>query len=180
PPPRRERARPPPTPATSLEGRSTRLYARLKRERPMKPQPRASQHQQQLFPSSSGVSLRLPVIGNQGDIRYHGSPARSILNGPATTGMDFWSINPYVGCAFGCAYCYARYTHRYALERVAAMPEVDRSLRWDAAVMPPWLAFERRVLVKENAAEALRRDLRAHGHKLAGETIVIGTATDPY
>ena len=53
----------------------------------MKPRPRASQHQQQLFPPSSGVSLRLPVIGNQGDIRYHGSPARSILNGPATTGI---------------------------------------------------------------------------------------------
>ena len=42
---------------------------------------------------------------------------RSVLNTPATTRMGFWSINPYVGCEFGCTYCYARDTHRYAMER---------------------------------------------------------------
>jgi len=31
--------------------------------------------------------------------------------------MDYWSLNPYVGCEFGCSYCYARYTHRYVVER---------------------------------------------------------------
>jgi DNA repair photolyase len=31
--------------------------------------------------------------------------------------MGFWSINPYVGCEFGCTYCYARDTHRYVVER---------------------------------------------------------------
>src|SRR5688500_70837 len=67
-----------------------------------------------------GVSRRLPVIGEQKDISYYGTAARTIVNGPETTGMDFWSINPYVGCAFGCAYCYARYAHRYTLERAAA------------------------------------------------------------
>jgi DNA repair photolyase len=56
--------------------------------------------QQTLF---SDAAPRGPVLlGEQRDIRYFASPARSILNGPATTGMGFWSINPYVGCAFGC------------------------------------------------------------------------------
>jgi hypothetical protein len=42
-----------------------------------------------------------PVLGEQKDIRYFGTDARSILNSPIATGMSFWSINPYVGCAFG-------------------------------------------------------------------------------
>ena len=44
----------------------------------------------------------LPVLGEQKDIRYYGSRAKSVLNGTETTGMGFWSINPYIGCAFGC------------------------------------------------------------------------------
>jgi DNA repair photolyase len=126
----------------------------------------------------------LPVIGEQKDINYYGSVARGVLNGPEVTGMGFWSINPYVGCAFGCAYCYARYAHRYTLERAAtANPEHD-ALRRDLESMPPWLAFERRIFVKENAAEVLRRALRngsdRHLALLGDESIVIGTATDPY
>jgi DNA repair photolyase len=126
----------------------------------------------------------LPVIGEQKDISYYGSVARGVLNGPEVTGMGFWSINPYVGCAFGCAYCYARYAHRYVLERAAtANPEHD-GLQNAVESMPPWLAFERRIFVKENAAEVLRRALR-HGSErhlalLGDESIVIGTATDPY
>jgi serine/threonine protein kinase len=48
-----------------------------------------------------------------------GAPARGILNPPEATGMPYWTINPYVGCAFGCAYCYARDTHRWTAQRVA-------------------------------------------------------------
>ncbi len=44
-------------------------------------------------------------------------PARRVLNSSASTGMNFWSINPYVGCEFGCSYCYARDTHRWMEER---------------------------------------------------------------
>ncbi len=126
----------------------------------------------------------LPVIGEQKDIRYYGTRARSVLNGTDVTGMGFWSINPYVGCAFGCAYCYARYAHRYMIERsVTAHPE-QRVLRDAFESLPPWLAFERQIFVKENAAEVLRRTLRhgsdKHLNLLKGEGIGIGTATDPY
>ena len=50
--------------------------------------------------------------------------------------------------------------------------------------LPPWLAFERRIFVKQNAADVLRKALRHGSDKhmalLRGETIVIGTATDPF
>ncbi len=126
----------------------------------------------------------LPVLGDQKDIRYYGTRSKTILNGTDVTGMGFWSINPYVGCAFGCAYCYARYAHRYVIERsVTAHPE-QRLLREAFQTLPPWLAFERQIFVKENAAEVLRRTLRhgsdKHLNLLKGEGIGIGTATDPY
>src|SRR5688572_31096387 len=126
----------------------------------------------------------LPVVGVQKDIRYYGSPAKSILNGPEVTGMGYWSINPYVGCAFGCAYCYARYTHRYVMERAADNDRMENVLTERYEAMPPWLAFERNIFVKQNAPEVLARTLRQGSEKhlalLRGETIVIGTATDPY
>jgi DNA repair photolyase len=96
--------------------------------------------------------------------------------------MGFWSINPYVGCAFGCAYCYARYAHRYAAERLAA-GTLSLGDDGDAdAELPPWLAFERRIMVKRDAGALLRRALRRPA-ALAGlreDGVVIGTATDPY
>jgi DNA repair photolyase len=126
----------------------------------------------------------LPVLGEQKDIQYFGTHAKSVLNDTDTTGMPFWSINPYVGCAFGCAYCYARYAHRWVIERaVTANPEIG-VLREAFESMPPWLAFERHVFVKQNAADALRRALRHGSNKhlrlIRGERIGVGTATDPY
>lgn len=126
----------------------------------------------------------LPTIGEQKDIRYHSAPARGLLNGPESTGMGYWSINPYVGCAFGCTYCYARYAHRYALDRALTTASPDDDLRAEIESMPPWLAFERHVLVKENAPALLAHELRPGSPRLAalagGEVVVIGTATDPY
>jgi DNA repair photolyase len=50
--------------------------------------------------------------------------------------------------------------------------------------MIPWLAFERRIFVKQNAPDVLRRTLRTGSERhlalLKDETIVIGTATDPF
>ena len=130
------------------------------------------------------ASRILPVIGQQKDIRYYSSFAKNVLNGPEVTGMGFWSINPYVGCAFGCAYCYARYTHRYVMERAHDHDRMEDALHERYEEMPPWLAFERNIFVKQNAPDVLARALRHGSEKhlalLKGETIVIGTATDPY
>lgn len=147
--------------------------------------PKPPSVQSALFSEDDPAVVRaLRVIGEQKDIRYHSAPARTVLNGPAVTGMGFWSVNPYVGCAFGCAYCYARYAHRYAMERAAAADMLDEALARDYTAMAPWLAFERHVFVKENAPSVLRRTLRygsdKHRALIHGDTIVIGTATDPY
>lgn len=124
------------------------------------------------------------MIGEQKDIRYHAARARGLLNGPESTGMDYWSINPYVGCAFGCTYCYARYAHRYALDRALSGRSPGDALREEIESIPPWLAFERHVLVKEDAPAILSHELRPGSARLAalaaGEVVVIGTATDPY
>jgi len=139
--------------------------------------------QTNFFDTSSPVSRVLPMIGEQKDIRYYARAAGSIINGPAATGMGFWSINPYVGCAFGCAYCYARYAHRYAAERLAAtVGTLDDAPADSADALPPWLAFERRIMVKQDAGALVRRALRRPA-TLAGlrsDGVVIGTATDPY
>lgn len=133
------------------------------------------------------ASPRLPApvsLGTQKDIRYYGTQARGVLNGPETTGMGFWSINPYVGCAFGCAYCYARYTHRHVAER--AVHELGEGEEAAQALLelPDWLSFERRIFVKRNAAQVLRQQLNARGPRMArflgGEPLLVGTATDPY
>jgi DNA repair photolyase len=135
------------------------------------------------FPVAPSTRAPLPVLGEQKDIRYFAAAAKSVINGPAATGMGFWSINPYVGCAFGCAYCYARYAHRYVAERLAhgaTHAEGDESLISDA--LPPWLAFERRIMVKRDAGALVRRALGRQA-TLAGlrhDGVVIGTATDPY
>ncbi|MEO5580394.1 MAG: radical SAM protein [Gemmatimonadaceae bacterium] len=129
-------------------------------------------------------SRMIPVIGEQKDIRYYSSMAKSVLNGPETTGMGFWSINPYVGCAFGCAYCYARYAHRYVMERAADDDRMGNGLSQRFDETPPWLAFERNIFVKQNAPEVLSRALRQGSDKhlglINGDAVVIGTATDPY
>ena len=116
--------------------------------------------------------LRLLTV--QADLQYHVAPGGGLFNPPGATGLGFWSINPYVGCTFGCAYCYARDTHRYAIERAG---EVGRQV---ADAMPPWLAFERRVPVKQRAGARVRDALRSSRAPRAGDSLVIGSSTDPY
>jgi DNA repair photolyase len=127
------------------------------------------------LPRSSVPASPLPVL----DSRSRGTtfiqlPVRSVLNTPASTGMGFWSINPYVGCEFGCTYCYARDTHRWVVER-AGGPSLPPDRPTD---LPAWEAFEKEILVKSDVAEVLARTLNPA--RLAGHSLVIGTATDPY
>jgi DNA repair photolyase len=115
-------------------------------------------------PPNALVSLDRRARGTE----FLAVPVRSVLNSPAATHMPFWSLNPYVGCEFGCTYCYARDTHRYLVERMGG--------RFEA--LPAWEAFERRVIVKPDVADVLARTLDPA--RLAGSSLVIGTATDPY
>jgi len=120
-----------------------------------------------LLPESPGPRLvgiaRLAAEGEslrQGhDVEYFTLPVRSLLNRCTVARMPFtWTINPYRGCEFACKYCYARYTHEFMELRDG----VD---------------FERKIYIKQNAAELLRQELRRVN---PGEEIALGTATDPY
>src|SRR5437763_9467193 len=130
------------------------------------------------------VRMTLPVL----DLRARGAvfyeqPVGSLLNPPESTGMGYWSVNPYVGCEFGCTYCYARFAHRYVVDRATLagkLPEGRGFLQTDR-----WKAFEYHIFVKhrESALAALKRDLvRLKKRRAAGEDadLVLGTATDPY
>jgi DNA repair photolyase len=155
-----------------------------------------------------GTQIELPAVlppsrpavldQRQRGTSFHQVPVRAILNSPATTGMGFWSLNPYVGCEFGCTYCYARETHKWVTERATAVGRLgDKTIGrlddWTTGAtpaapitespnrriaLPPWLAFEKQILVKTTAAAVLKRTL--FPKKLAGCTLMIGTATDPY
>ena len=105
--------------------------------------------------ASQGESLR-----EGHDVEYFTLPLKSLLNRCVSRrGMPFeWTINPYRGCEFACKYCYARYTHEFMEMREG----VD---------------FERKIYVKEHAAGLLRSELR---RVKPGESIALGTATDPY
>ncbi len=90
-------------------------------------------------------------------VEYREIAAKSILNRTKAAMPFEWTINPYRGCEFGCVYCYARYTHEFMEQDPAA--------------------FEDLIYAKAGAAELLAKDLRKAER---GETIAIGTATDPY
>lgn len=93
-------------------------------------------------------------------VEYVELPCRTLLNKTTNPHLSFtWTINPYRGCEFGCAYCYARYTHEFM-----GYDEPEN--------------FERRIFVKTNAAQALARQARAV--HFDGRPIALGTATDPY
>ena len=104
--------------------------------------------------AAAGESLR-----EGHNVEYFTLPVRSLLNRCTSARMPFtWTINPYRGCEFACKYCYARYTHEFMEMRDGT-------------------DFERKIYVKQHAADLLRQELR---QVRPGQEIAIGTATDPY
>ncbi|MCF7797247.1 MAG: PA0069 family radical SAM protein [Lentisphaeria bacterium] len=69
------------------------------------------------------------------------------------------SLNPYRGCEHGCSYCYARPYHEY--------------LGFSAG-----LDFETKIMVKEDAADVLRRELSRP--KWKPKVLNLSGVTDPY
>lgn len=87
--------------------------------------------------------------------------AKSLLNEvPAAAQLPFrWTINVYRGCSHACGYCFARPSHTW-LDL-----DADRD-------------FEQVIVVKVNAVERLRAELRRPSWE--GEPVALGTNTDPY
>jgi DNA repair photolyase len=93
--------------------------------------------------------------------QYLPDATQSILTQNNSPDIPFrYSINPYRGCAHGCAYCYARPGHEYL-------------------GMNAGLDFESKILVKEDAPRLLRKELNRPGWS-PEETIAISGVTDCY
>src|ERR1700758_489826 len=100
-------------------------------------------------------------IGEYRGLEFLHVNARRIINEvPASSRMPFrFTINAYRGCSHACQYCFARPTHEY----------LGLGIGED---------FERKLVVKVNAVERARAELRAP--TWAGDPIAMGTNTDPY
>ncbi len=98
-------------------------------------------------------------LSEKGGVSYRELRTRSLVNRCSASRMPFeWTVNPYRGCAMGCRYCYAAYTHEFMGFTV---PETFHSL----------------VYVKTDGEQTERQLQRAVRR---GERIALGTATDPY
>jgi len=109
---------------------------------------------------SMAPRLGREVLRDRGGVEYRALATRSLVNRCVSKRMFFeWTANPYRGCAMGCRYCYATYTHEYL---GVSDPE----------------AFHTRVYFKTGGEEETARRLDAVRRR--GEWIALGTATDPY
>jgi DNA repair photolyase len=73
--------------------------------------------------------------------QYIEQQSRTIVNRVESPDLSMaYSMNPYAGCEHGCIYCYARNVHEY----------------WGYSA---GLDFERKIIVKMNAAKLLRKEL---------------------
>lgn len=92
-------------------------------------------------------------------VEYLEIETRQFIGRCSGTRMPFvWTVNPYRGCEFGCKYCYARFAHEFMELRDP-------------------LQFERKIFAKEFSASAFRKEMLK---VKPGESVWIGTATDPY
>src|SRR5271165_5767830 len=100
-------------------------------------------------------------IGEYRGLEFLHVNARRVINQvPAASRLPFrYTINAYRGCSHACAYCFARPTHEY----------LGLGMGED---------FERTLVVKVNAVERVRAELRSP--RWRGDHIAMGTNTDPY
>lgn len=85
---------------------------------------------------------------------------KTIINKLENTDIGMaYSLNPYQGCEHGCVYCYARNTHEY----------------WGYSA---GLDFERKIMVKKNAAELLEKEFSHKNWK--PQPIMLSGNTDCY
>ncbi len=120
----------------------------------------AAEEEGALFPDERAAGRHLGTGAYRG-LEFLHVNARTVINPvPATSSMPFrYTVNAYRGCSHACTYCFARPTHEYLGLNVGQ-------------------DFERRIVVKVNAVERLRAELRAP--TWAGDHIAMGTNTDPY
>jgi DNA repair photolyase len=105
------------------------------------------------------LAAESPILEAKQRVEYFQIETRNFVGRCSGTRMPFvWTINPYRGCEFGCKYCYARYAHEFMELRDPAQ-------------------FERRIYAKRFHAPFFRAEL---SKVKTGESIWIGTATDPY
>ena len=113
-------------------------------------------------PPNPWSSQHTELLGEAPDavLQVFEEDAKSIVAENQSPDIPFrWSLNPYRGCFHGCAYCYARPTHQY--------------LGFGAGT-----DFERRIVVKRNAAQLLRARLMRESWR--GENLVFSGVTDCY
>lgn len=79
-----------------------------------------------------------PLLENTATQIFEESPKKIVSESNSPDLSHMYSINPYQGCEHGCIYCYARNTHEY--------------YGFSAG-----LDFERKIIVKRNAAELLEQ-----------------------
>ena len=111
--------------------------------------------------AAPGMVERLGItVDERRGVEYHRLRSKDLLNKFTGRPMPFgWTVNPYRGCEMACRYCFARYTHGF-------LGLDDRS------------AFERRIYVKDADRDRLVAELRRA--QRSGQSVAIGTATDPY
>ncbi|HEY8452672.1 MAG: Rv2578c family radical SAM protein [Micromonosporaceae bacterium] len=112
------------------------------------------------LPLADAVVRRFNTPGFAG-MTFYEVRAKSLINRvPPTSRVPFeWTINPYRGCSHACVYCFARRTHTY----------LDLDAGED---------FDRRIVVKVNAGELLRKELASP--RWRGDHIAMGTNVDCY
>jgi len=113
-----------------------------------------------LFPDEAVLERHVGTGEYRGLEFLHVNARRVINDIPKASRMPFrYTINAYRGCSHACAYCFARPTHEY----------LGLGIGED---------FDRRIVVKVNAVERVRGELRSP--KWSGDHIAMGTNTDPY